>query len=136
MNKQDLNQRMLLFQQQTPFPAELLHKDFYDWSRVALSYTNPVTAKIALDDFRQLIQKTQFSLYDIGFILSRMEIRSAREMEMTLPEYCDFLDAISDTVKEWRKILAPMQEQLQKEFDEAAQQHVDAGNVIALPAEA
>lgn len=116
MNKQEINKRFLDFQQSTKFGK--LPKGFLELARTALMFSNPAQTKIPISEFKEICSKSEFTLYDLGYVLHAMEIRTALDMGMELDEYCDYMVMIEETVKEWRAIVAPEQERLQKELEE------------------
>lgn len=136
-----MNEKMLAFQQGNYFPMDTLPEWFRDAINRALTYFSPVGAKMAVSDFVTLVNKNVFTLYDLGFILHIMEVRTAKDMNMDIVAYCEYIQAIDAVVKQWRGIVQPYQEQLQAEYDkyqaeqiagQVAVQENEKGKTIAL----
>lgn len=113
-----MNEKMLEFQQKNTFPSSSLPDWFIEACHKAMLFFSPPSAKMLVEDFTAMVAKTEYTLYDMGFILHVMEMRTAKDMGMDLPAYCAYMSAIEAVAKEWRGMVQPYSDQLGKELAE------------------
>lgn len=136
--QEEISKKFLDFQTETKYGKTPL--GFKQLAQKALAYANPANSKLTPSEFKIIATKEQndYSIWELGFVLKVMESRTAKEMDMSLPEYINYLEMIEGVVKKWRSIVAPVNEELNNELktwigEQVKKAEQEAANKIELP---
>lgn len=127
MDKQDINKRILEFQQGTVFPDGDLTNQFIEVAKKSLLFHSPASLRMPVPDYKNLCIKTsEFTMYEVGLLLRIVEQRSANDLGMDAIDYCEFQEYLIDLATTWRSIEEPKEQSLKREFE--AKQNMEQKN--------
>lgn len=126
MQNETYQQEFIDFQNQTTFSDSLLPEWFNDKKELAMEFHAPSQLKMSADAFEAMYKKlSSYSLAEMGTLLSIMESKSAKNLEMDMIDYMKYQKELNILAAEWKKLIDPEVTRLNRK--------IAAMNKIAVP---
>jgi|SRR6185503_5058451 len=116
------NELMIKFQRETPFTGTI-HEKLYEWKWIAMQFICIKKSGIQPHELKTMLSKADhYTLLEMAHIVSAIELRPAKDMELELDEFVECQEAIMLLREELNTVILPKQKELEefvlKEFDD------------------
>lgn len=114
-----INGELMQWQRDTLFPSELLPDNFGDLIREAFAFNSPFQLRMPIDDYRTIVTQNgnKYSVLDMGTIGHVLKLRTARELDMEMPEYVELQANIENIAKEYFSMVELEKERLTRKYE-------------------